>query len=55
MQHNDTPETAYTSTWSNGRGDVRFFTRHDGSRLRYSDIPRPDVLNSQHFKADDGE
>jgi pimeloyl-ACP methyl ester carboxylesterase len=35
MQHNDTPDTAYTSTWSNGRGDVRFFTRPDGSRLRY--------------------
>jgi len=35
MQHNDLPDTAYTTTWSNGRGDVRFFTRHDGSRLRY--------------------
>jgi pimeloyl-ACP methyl ester carboxylesterase len=35
MQHNDTPDTAYTSKWSNGRGDVRFFTRPDGSRLRY--------------------
>ena len=35
MQHNDFPDTAYTTTWSNGRGEVRFFTRSDGSRLRY--------------------
>jgi pimeloyl-ACP methyl ester carboxylesterase len=35
MQHNDFPDTAYTTTWSNGRGEVRFFTRPDGSRLRY--------------------
>jgi pimeloyl-ACP methyl ester carboxylesterase len=35
MQPNDLPDTAYTTTWSNGRGDVRFFTRPDGSRLRY--------------------
>lgn len=35
MQHNDLPDTTYTRRWSNGRGDVRFFTRPDGSRLRY--------------------
>jgi putative addiction module CopG family antidote len=35
MQHNDFPDTAYTTTWSNGRGEVRFFSRPDGPRLRY--------------------
>ena len=35
MQHNSLPDTSYTKRWSNGRGDVRFFTRPDGSRLRY--------------------
>ncbi len=35
QQHNDLPDTTYTKRWSNGRGDVRFFTRPDGSRLRY--------------------
>ena len=35
MQRNDFPDTTYTRTWSNGRGEVRFFTRPDGSRLRY--------------------
>ena len=35
MQHNDSPDTNYTRTWSNGRGDIRFFIRRDGSRLRY--------------------
>ncbi len=35
MQHNDSPDTTYTTTWSHGRGDVRFFNRPDGSRLRY--------------------
>jgi pimeloyl-ACP methyl ester carboxylesterase len=35
MQHTDLPDTTYTKRWSNGRGDVRFFTRPDGSRLRY--------------------
>ena len=35
MQHNDVPDSTYTITWSNGRGDIRFFTRRDGSRLRY--------------------
>jgi pimeloyl-ACP methyl ester carboxylesterase len=35
MQYNGFPDTHYTTTWSNGQGDVRFFTRADGSRLRY--------------------
>ena len=35
MQYNGSPDTNYTTTWSNGHGDVRFFTRADGSRLRY--------------------
>ncbi len=35
MQHSDVPDTTYTRTWSHGRGEVRFFTRADGSRLRY--------------------
>lgn len=35
MQPNELPDTTYTTTWSNGRGQVRFFTRSDGSRLRY--------------------
>jgi len=35
MKHHDFPDTTYTTTWSNGKGEVRFFTRSDGSRLRY--------------------
>ncbi|MFI7296574.1 alpha/beta fold hydrolase [Streptomyces sp. NPDC050121] len=35
MQRNEFPDATYTSTWSNGYGEVRFFTRSDGSRLRY--------------------
>jgi len=35
MQHIDFPDATYTTTWSHGRGEVRFFTRPDGSRLRY--------------------
>jgi pimeloyl-ACP methyl ester carboxylesterase len=35
MQREDFPDSTYTTTWSTGRGDVRFFTRPDGSRLRY--------------------
>ena len=35
MKHNDFPDTTYTTTWSNGQGEVRFFTRPDRSRLRY--------------------
>ncbi|MBV9350628.1 MAG: alpha/beta fold hydrolase, partial [Mycobacterium sp.] len=35
MPHAEFPDTTYTTTWSDGRGQVRFFTRPDGSRLRY--------------------
>jgi pimeloyl-ACP methyl ester carboxylesterase len=35
MQRSEFPDATYTRTWSNGRGEVRFFTRPDGSRLRY--------------------
>jgi pimeloyl-ACP methyl ester carboxylesterase len=35
MQHHEFPDAAYTTTWSKGRGEVRFLTRPDGSRLRY--------------------
>jgi pimeloyl-ACP methyl ester carboxylesterase len=30
-----TPDASYTATWTHGRGDVKFFTRTDGSRIRY--------------------
>jgi len=35
MQVQQIPDTSYTTTWTKGRGEVRFFTRTDGSRLRY--------------------
>jgi pimeloyl-ACP methyl ester carboxylesterase len=38
MQHNEIPEIreqSYTAAWTDGRGEVKFFTRSDGSRLRY--------------------
>jgi len=35
MQQNDFPDATYTTTWNRGQGEVRFFTRPDGSRLRY--------------------
>ena len=35
MQRSDSPDATYTNTWTHGRGEVRFFTRSDGSRLRY--------------------
>ncbi|MEU1269575.1 alpha/beta hydrolase [Streptomyces sp. NPDC005799] len=35
MERNESPDATYARTWSNGRGEVRFFTRSDGSRLRY--------------------
>jgi len=35
MQRSEFPDATYTRSWSNGRGEVRFFTRPDGSRLRY--------------------
>jgi len=30
-----TPDTGYTATWTHGRGDVKFLTLADGSRIRY--------------------
>ncbi|MDT5255553.1 MAG: hypothetical protein QOD10_633 [Mycobacterium sp.] len=35
MQPNEIPDQHYTMTWSGGRGEVKFFRRSDGSRLRY--------------------
>ena len=29
------PDSHYTATWANGHGAVKYFHRHDGSRLRY--------------------
>ncbi|MUL74538.1 alpha/beta fold hydrolase [Mycolicibacterium sp. CBMA 226] len=29
------PDSDYTQTWTGGRGEVRYFVRGDGSRLRY--------------------
>jgi pimeloyl-ACP methyl ester carboxylesterase len=35
MRLNEIPDQRYTIAWSGGRGEVRFFRRSDGSRLRY--------------------
>jgi pimeloyl-ACP methyl ester carboxylesterase len=35
MTPNDVPDQSYTTTWTGGRGEVRFLNRPDGSRLRY--------------------
>jgi pimeloyl-ACP methyl ester carboxylesterase len=35
MNSNMMPAQSYTRAWSDGRGEVKFFTRSDGSRLRY--------------------
>jgi hypothetical protein len=35
MPRNAHPDQSYTTHWSDGRGAVKFFTRPDGSRLRY--------------------
>ncbi|HZQ33446.1 MAG TPA: alpha/beta hydrolase [Mycobacterium sp.] len=35
MQLLEFPDATYTRTWNSGRGQVRFFIRPDGSRLRY--------------------
>ncbi len=35
MHRDDVPDATYLKSWSSGRGEVRFFTRPDGSRLRY--------------------
>ncbi|MGH3530793.1 MAG: alpha/beta fold hydrolase [Mycobacterium sp.] len=35
MQHHEIPDYSYTAIWSGGHGKISFFTRSDGSRLRY--------------------
>ncbi|MEE6135101.1 alpha/beta hydrolase [Mycobacterium sp. 050128] len=35
MDVNEIPDQRYTTTWTGGRGEVRFLPRTDGSRLRY--------------------
>ena len=35
MNATEIPDNSYVQTWGDGRGKVKFFTRHDGSRLRY--------------------
>lgn len=35
MQHRESPDTTYTTMWSRGHGEVRYFTRSDGSQVRY--------------------
>lgn len=35
MNSNEIPDQQYTTTWTAGRGEVRFAARSDGSRLRY--------------------
>ncbi|WP_156759894.1 alpha/beta fold hydrolase [Microbacterium karelineae] len=46
MSNDSRPDDQYTRTWAGGRGEVRFFTRSDGSRLRYlvAGTGRPLVL-----------
>ncbi|WP_433797111.1 alpha/beta fold hydrolase [Actinoplanes sp. CA-252034] len=48
MPRNESPDAAYTRTWSNGRGDVRFLTRPDGSRLRYYTVGTGPALVLMH-------
>jgi len=48
MQRNDAPDATYTNTWTNGRGEVRFFTRPDGSRLRYYTVGSGPALVLMH-------
>ena len=48
MQRNDAPDATYTNTWTNGRGEVRFFTRPDGSRLRYYAVGSGPALLLMH-------
>ena len=48
MQRNDSPDATYTNTWTNGRGEVRFFTRPDGSRLRYYTVGTGPALVLMH-------
>ncbi|WAC90648.1 alpha/beta fold hydrolase [Mycobacterium sp. Aquia_213] len=35
MEINEVPDQVYTTTWTGGRGEVKFLARSDGSRLRY--------------------
>ncbi|MEU0194946.1 alpha/beta hydrolase [Streptomyces afghaniensis] len=48
MERNEFPDATYTRTWSNGRGEVRFFTRADGSRLRYFTVGTGPALVLMH-------
>lgn len=48
MERNESPEATYARTWSNGRGEVRFFTRADGSRLRYYTVGSGPALVLMH-------
>ncbi|MEH0656471.1 alpha/beta hydrolase [Streptomyces canus] len=48
MERNESPDATYTRTWSNGRGEVRFFTRADGSRLRYYTVGTGPALVLMH-------
>ena len=48
MQPDDSPDSTYTNTWTDGRGEVRFFTRSDGSRLRYYTVGSGPALVLMH-------
>ena len=48
MPRNDSPDATYTNTWTNGRGEVRFFTLPDGSRLRYYTVGSGPALVLMH-------
>ncbi|MFJ9782557.1 alpha/beta fold hydrolase [Amycolatopsis sp. NPDC101161] len=48
MRRSDSPDTTYANTWTNGRGEVRFFTRSDGSRLRYYTVGTGPALVLMH-------
>ena len=48
MERNGSPDATYARTWSNGRGEVRFFTRADGSRLRYYTVGTGPALVLMH-------
>jgi pimeloyl-ACP methyl ester carboxylesterase len=48
MERNEFPDATHTRTWSNGRGEVRFFTRADGSRLRYYTVGTGPALVLMH-------
>ncbi|MFE9643991.1 alpha/beta fold hydrolase [Streptomyces sp. NPDC006365] len=48
MERNESPDATYARTWSNGRGEVRFLTRADGSRLRYYTVGTGPALVLMH-------